>query len=98
MVRAVVPRPKPDVSPRAFRPDIAIAFTFTKENVVGKVQFGLHDGLGNTVARVFEGSAGAVGLVGNDFRRLIMLAEQVQRADSFSNKIGTEYLIDLTML
>lgn len=88
----VSPRPRCAVP---FPPDPFVAAHITDADILGEVRLGLVDNAGVEVGKHFVHGGTLVGLEGEAFKRLITLADALQRTEGLREKVSTELITDL---
>lgn len=88
------------VSPRPrcaapFPPDPFAAAHITDADILGEIRLGLVDNAGVEVGKHFVHGGRLVGLEGEAFKRLITLADALQRTQGLREKVSTELITDL---
>src|SRR5262249_48616260 len=81
----------------AFRPDIHPVDHIPEKDIIGELTEEVHyivNGAGDEVGRFFQGSEPKVGLIGDGFRALTRLAEQIQKAGALRDTTSFEFVKD----
>ncbi len=96
LVSELVPTPPRKQAPTSYRPDIFPIATFTDQDITGEIQLGLADFFGKEVARYFRHGDKSIGLIDSGFRKLVEIAEGMQRTKQFRDTASVQCLVDLT--
>jgi hypothetical protein len=97
LLSEVEARPRPGGRRRAgpLDPDIHVAAHVPAEVIIGDIEIQLTDRLGNDVAKTYRRGGDLVGLYGEGYKRLVRIAEQVQKAKPVQNAVSLSLLTDL---
>lgn len=76
-------------------PDIHISANIPPEGIIGDIQITLTDGYGNEIAKTFETKSDLIGLFGDNYKKLIRLAEGMQKVKTLASVVSVELLSDL---
>ncbi len=91
----VRPRPTGRKRDRPLDPDIHIAAHVKPGDIIGGIEIQLTDRFGNDVAKTYERGSDLVGLFGEGYKKLIRIAEGIQKLKSVQNVISLTLLSDL---
>lgn len=75
-----------------FSSDMHISAIFEEKDILGVSEEAALDFLGNTVARFFRYKDTKYGIDGDDYKNLLVLAEQIQKLKPIKNKLSTKYI------
>lgn len=76
-------------------PDVHVAANFTHENIIGDVQVQHVDYFGNEVAKTFEHGGELIGLFDESYKKLVRIAEGMQKSKTLRNTVSVTLLSDL---
>jgi hypothetical protein len=76
-------------------PDIHVAAHIPPEGIIGGIKIHLTDGFGNEVAKTYERGTDLVGLFGEGYKKLIRIAEGMQKAKALKNTVSLSLLSDV---
>ena len=78
-----------------FENEVHIGATLTDKDIIREIKEAETDYLGNTVGRFFFHQKNRYGLVDDDHKTLIKIAEGIQELPSFENRISKKFVEDL---
>lgn len=78
-----------------FPSDIHVSVILEEKDILGPIEETASDFLGNTVARFFRHEDTKYGIDGDDYKKLLVLAEQIQKLKPIKNKLSTKYIESL---
>lgn len=79
----------------SFKPDVFISAHITEKEIIGRVNYGYSDILGNTVGKCFRHLNNDVELVGESYKKLSVLSEKLNKTKTLQNIISKSTLEDL---
>jgi hypothetical protein len=75
-----------------FPSDLHVAASLTTEDIIGDIEEAQSDHLGNTTARYFRVGNKRFGIEGEDYKKLINIAEQIQSIRGIRDKLSLQYV------
>jgi hypothetical protein len=89
------PRPRQRRPEGPLEPDIHIAANILPEDIIGDVHTTLTDAFGNEIAKTFESDSELIGLFDDNHKKLIRIAEGMQKVKTLASVVSVELLSDL---
>jgi hypothetical protein len=79
----------------ASSPDVHIAASIQPKDTIGDIEIQLTDRYGNDVAKTYQRGGDLVGLFGEGYKKLVRIAEGVQKTKLVQNAVSLSLLTDL---
>ncbi len=75
-----------------FNSDTHVAHEIHSEDIIGEIQYGMNDFLGNSICKYFNHDGKYIGLQGNSFCELLKLSKSFQQCKELNSKVNMDFL------
>ncbi|MES2917995.1 MAG: hypothetical protein V4729_05180 [Pseudomonadota bacterium] len=84
--------PRQAMEGRPLSNDMPIGVTITDKEIIGEIKESIGDHKGRTNGRFFSDNGARLGMIGDDYKQLMLLAESIQRQPSIRDKLSQEFI------